>query len=99
MSIDASSPQTSQDLISRQTFVAALAPLEKLTSRARASQAPLAALLLLRATEEVVLAQFEALAARADRGYATFDDVFDLAARGGGGAHPPPPPGLDEPIE
>jgi PAS domain-containing protein len=87
MSIDASSPQTSQGLISRQPLIAALAPLQKLTSRARASQAPLAALLLLRATEEVVIAQFEALAARADRGYAAFDDVFDLAARVGVAAY------------
>jgi PAS domain-containing protein len=87
MSIDASSPQTSQDLISRQPLIAALAPLEKLNSRARASRAPLAALLLLRATEEVVIAQFEALAARADRGYTAFDCVFVLSARVGVAAY------------
>lgn len=62
-------------------------PLHSLAAQALERRTPLASLLLLRALEEVIIGEFADLATRADRGYAAFDDIFDLATKLGVAAY------------
>jgi PAS domain-containing protein len=56
-------------------------PLRSIAVQARESRSPLTALLLHRTAEELILGEFASFAEQADRGYAAFDDLFDLAGR------------------
>lgn len=87
MSPTASTPQQPAGALAANLAHAGIKPLKCLMAQAREAGSALAALLLHRTAEELILGEFASVAARADRGYAAFDDLFDLAARLGVAAY------------